>query len=134
MSKKAQNANKQFLIGNATLAFAVIAVVFIFIYLCQPYINSGAKKEQPTDLYQIEFAKGFAGDSALVYLNDSLVWCDIVPADTTTLRIYRFADENSLMVSRSREDAVSIFNIDQKAGRIILRKNKGVVSMTTLGW
>lgn len=134
MRKRAQNANKQFLIGTASLAIAVMAVVFIFIYLCQPYINSGAKKRLPNDLYQIEFAKGFAGDSALVYLNDSLVWCDIVPADTTTLRIYRFADENSLMVGRSREDAVSIFNIDQKAGRIILRKNKGVVSMTTLGW
>lgn len=134
MRKKAQKANKQFLIGTATMAFAVMAVVFIFLYLCRPYIHSGMKKAQPTDLYQIEFAKGFAGDSALVYLNDSLVWDDLVPTDTTTLRIHRFADENTLMVSRSREDAVSIFNIEEKAGRLILRKSKGIVSMTTLHW
>lgn len=134
MRKKAQKANKQLLIGTATMAIAVMAVVSIFIYLCQPYIHSGAKKTQPTDLYQIEFAKGFAGDSALVYLNDSLVWDDLVPTDTTALRIHRFADENTLMVSRSREEAVSIFNIEEKAGRLILRKSKGVVSMTTLHW
>lgn len=134
MRNKASNANKQFLIGTAVMAFAVMAVVFVFICLCRPYINSEKGKGPSTDLFQIEFAKGFAGDTALVYLNDSLVWHNLVPTDTTTLRVYRFADENTLMVSRSSEDAVSIFNIEKKAGRLILRKSKGVVSMTTLGW
>lgn len=134
MRKRAQNSNKQFLIGTAAMAFAVIAVVFIFIHLCLPYIKPGMKEKQPDDLYQIEFAKGFAGDSAIVYLNDSLVWNGIVPADTTTLRIHRFADENTLMISRSHEDAVSILNISQRAGRLILRKDRDVVSMTTLNW
>ena len=134
MRKRAQNSNKQFLIGTAAMAFAVMAVVIIFINLCLPYIKPGMEKKQIADLYQIEFSKGFAGDSAMVYLNDSLVWCDLVPADTTTLRIHRFADENTLMVSRSANDAVSIFNITQKAGRLILRKNKNMVSMTTLDW
>ena len=73
-----------------------------------------ANQKQIADLYQIEFSKGFAGDSAMVYLNDSLVWCDLVPSDTTTLRIHRFADENTLMVSRSANDAVSIFNITHR--------------------
>lgn len=132
MRKRAQNSNKQFLIGTAAMAFAVGVVVVIFLLYCTRYA-----KQQPVsfkDLYQIEFAKGFAGDSAIVYLNDSLVWNEIVPTDTTFLRINRFADENTLMVSRSREDAVSIFNIEKKAGRLILRKNNGVVSMTTLSW
>ena len=134
MRKRAQNSNKQFLIGTAAMAFAVMAVVVIFICLCQSYIKPGMKKEQVADLYQIEFARGFAGDSAIVYLNDSLVWHDVVPSDTTRLLIHRFADENTLMVSRSADDAVSIFNIPDKAGRLILRKAGGIVSMTTLSW
>lgn len=134
MRKRAQNSNKQFLIGTAAMAFAVIAVVIIFINLCLPYIKPDMKKEQISDLYQIEFAKGFAGDSAIVYLNDSLVWCNLVPSDTTALHIHRFADENTLMVSRSANDAVSIFDIHQKAGRLILRKSNGAVSLTTLDW
>lgn len=134
MRKKAQNSNKQFLIGTAAMAFAVGAVVVTFLLLCSQFAKQQANPQSFKDLYQIEFAKGFAGDSAMVYVNDSLLWHDIVPSDTTHIRIQRFADENSLMVSRSREEAVSIFNIDKKAGRLILRKSNGVVSMTTLDW
>ena len=134
MRKRAQNSNKQFLIGTAAMAFAVMAIVVIFLLLSAPHIDFSKSAKDNKDLYQIEFAKGFAGDSAIVYINDSLVWNDIVPTDTTLLRINRFANENTLMVSRSREDAVSIFNIEKKAGRLILRKNNGVVSMTTLSW
>ena len=131
MRKRAQNSNKQFLMGTAAMAFAVGAVVVIFLLLCSKHIYQTPVSR---DLYQIEFAKGFAGDSAIVYLNDSIIWHDIVPSDTTQIRIHRFADENTLMVSRSREDAVSIFNIEKQAGRLILRKTNNVVSLTTLGW
>jgi hypothetical protein len=132
MRKRAQKSNKQFLIGTATMAFAVGFIVVIFLLMCArhaKYQNVSFK-----DLYQIGFAKGFVGDSAIVYLNDSLVWNDIVHSDTTQIRIHRFADENTIMVSRSHEDAVSIFNIDKKAGRIILHRENGIVSMSTLGW
>ena len=131
MRKRAQNSNKQFLMGTAAMAFAVGAVVGIFLLLCSKHIYQTPVSRY---LYQIEFAQGFAGDSAIVYLNDSIIWHDIVPTDTTQIRIHRFADENTLMVSRSREDAVSIFNIEKQAGRLILRKTNNVVSLTTLGW
>ena len=132
MRKRAQNSNRQFLMGTAAMAFAVGAVVVIFLLLCSRHVS-----QQPTplkDIYQIEFAKGFAKDSALVYLNDSLLWKDIVPSDTTKIRIHRFADENALMVSRSSNDVVSIFNIEKKAGRLVLQKKDDTVNMTLLGW
>ncbi len=134
MRKRAQNSNKQFLIGTAAMVFAVMAIVVIFLLLSAPHIDFSKSGKNNKDLYQLEFAKGLAGDSAIVYLNDSLIWNDIVPSDTTILHINRFADENTLMVSRSYDDAVSIFNIEKKAGRLILRKNRGVVSLTTLDW
>ena len=134
MRRRAQNSNKQFLIGTAAMAFAVMAIVVIFLFLSAPHIDFSKKSEKERDLYQIEFAKGFASDSAVVYLNDILIWHDIVPSDTTKLHIHRFADENILMVSRSHDDAVSIFNLDKKAGRIILRKERDEVTMSILGW
>lgn len=132
MRKRAQNSNKQFLIGTAAMAFAVSAVVVLFLLLCSRHVS-----KQPTlfkDIYQIEFTKGFVQDSALVYLNDSVLWDGIIPSDTTKLRIHRFADENTLIVSRSANDVVSIFNVEKKAGRLVLQKENGIVSMTLLGW
>ena len=135
MRKRAQYSNKQFLIGTAAMAFAVGAVVVIFLLLCAQHMKNLPIKESFKDIYQIEFAKGFSGQPAIVYLNDSLVWDAIVPSDTTCLRIHRFADENTLMLSRSHEDAVSIFGIDKKAGRIILqRTNNDDVSMNLVEW
>lgn len=134
MRKRAQNSNRQFLVGTAAMAFAVGAVVVIFLLLSFRQAGQLASVQASEDIYQIEFAKGFAGDSAIVYLNDSLVWYDVVPTDTARVCIRRFADENTLMVSRSREDAVSIFAVGEKAGRLILRKTDGIVSMTTVGW
>lgn len=134
MRKRAQNSNKQFLIGTAAMAFAVMAVVGIFIYLSLPYLQKKDVAQPTIDTYQIELSKGFSGDSAIVYLNDSLLWDGFVPSDTFTLRIQRFADENTLMVSRSREDAVSIFNIDIKAGRLILHRSQDEISMTPTNW
>ena len=133
MRKKAQNSNKQFLIGTAAMAFAVLAVVGIFIYLCLPYMSKHESVQAKLpDTYRIEFAQGFSGDSAIVYLNDSLLWEDYIPTDTLVLHINRFANENTLMVSRSREDAVSIFNIGIKSGRLILHRKQGEISMTPI--
>ena len=90
MRKRAQNSNKQFLIGTAAMAFAVGAVVVIFLFLCAQHMKNLPIKESYKDIYQIEFTKGFSGQPAIVYLNDSLVWDAIVPSDTTRLRIHRF--------------------------------------------
>lgn len=113
------------------MAFAVGAIVVIFLLLCTKHPSQQLRYKE---LYQIEFAKGFTGDSAIVYLNDSLIWSNIVPSDTTRIRIRRFADENTLMVSRSHEDAVSIFNIGIKAGRLILQRDLEGTTMTPASW
>ena len=116
------------------MAFAVGAVVVIFLFLCAQHMKNMPIKESYKDIYQIEFTKGFSGQPAIVYLNDSLIWDATIPSDTTRLRIHRFADENTLMLSRSHEDAVSIFDINKKAGRIILQRVNDAVSMHLLEW
>ena len=132
MRKRAQKSNKQFLIGTAAMAFGVGVIVTIFLLLCSQHSKSQATSYK--ELYQIEFKESFIGDSAIIYLNDSLVWNDIIPSDTFRLRLHRFADENTLMVSRSHEDAVSIFPINKKSGRLILSKDSNGTTMTLVKW
>lgn len=134
MRKRAQNSNRQFLIGTAAMAFAVGLVVIIFLALCVQKAEDLTRPQSFKDLYRIEFAHGFAGDSAIVYLNDSLLWDGPVASDTTMLDIHRFATENTLMVSRTAHDAVFLFNIGSDAGRLILHRKDSVVSMTVRPW
>lgn len=130
MRKRAQNSNKQFLIGTAAMAFAVIAVVVIFLILSAPHINFSKEDKKHTDTYLIELSQGFVGDSAVIFLNDSLLWEGAVPTDTICLRIDRFADENTLMVSRTRDDAVNFFPLKPEGGKFVLRNIQGVISLT----
>lgn len=130
MRKRAQNSNKQFLIGTAAMAFAVIAVVVIFLFLSAPHINFSKENKKYTDTFLIGFAEGFVGDSAIIYLNDSLLWEGAVQADTICLRIDRFSDENTLMVSRTRNDAVNFFPLESKRGKFVLQNKQGKISLT----
>lgn len=130
MRKRAQNSNKQFLIGTTAMAFAVMAVVVIFLFLSAPYITFSKVKKKHTETYHIEFAQGFIGDSAVIYLNDSLLWEGAVLTDTLCLCIDRFTDENTLMVSRTRDDAVNFFPLEPEGGKFVLRNIQGVLSLT----
>lgn len=113
------------------MAFAVLCVVIIFMIMC--FDNMGTAKT--SGAYQIEFSQGFAGDSATVYMNDSLVYNDLVPSDTTKIRVTPFAEQHVLMVVDSKTDRSMNFNISEKSGRIILRKvDGGMVMVTEQEW
>lgn len=134
MVRKAQNSNKQFLWGTASLAFGVLCIVFIFVTLCYDKMKHSGEKYKFEDTYQIELAKGFVGDSAIIYINDSLLWQGIVSPDTFTLSVNRFAEQNMLMISTGRNEIASSFNLGNKGGRLILRKQDTFISLTTLEW
>ena len=53
------NTNKQFMIGNGILAFAVIVIVAVFVYmsLTADVAKSGERKYQ--ELYTISLVEGF---------------------------------------------------------------------------
>lgn len=134
MYKKPQNHNKQFMIGAAVLAFAVICIVVLFTLLA---LRMSQKSDQPVvynDLYQIELEEGFAGDSISLYLNDSLLLNRRIPTDTLQLKINRFDETNALLVVDNRTDKVTTFNLEEKGGRIILRKRGEIISMTSVNW
>lgn len=121
MSRKAQNSNKQFLMGTAALAFAVLAIVFIFVSLSMEKLKEQEAAKTSRNICRIRLSEGIVGDSATVYLNDSLLWDGYVAADTT-LSAPRTSEENTLMVSRTHNDAVSFFPLDATKNLFILRR------------
>lgn len=130
MYKRPHNPNKPFLIGTGILAFVVICIVMLFTLLA---MRMSRRSETPvvyTDIYQIELEYGFAGDSISLYLNDSLLWNKKVPADTVRLRVRRFDESNALLVVDNKTDKVTTFNLKDKGGRLILRKEGTLISMT----
>ena len=67
------NTNKQFMVGNGILAFAVIFVVVIFIYMSLRLQRENQAERHYIETYTISLVKGFAGDSISLFVNDSLV-------------------------------------------------------------
>lgn len=131
MSSKHLNHNRQFMTGIFVLVFAVFCVVALFLML-----SLGRMEEtRESQIYRIEFSKGFAGDSALVYMNDSLLFCGAVPSDTTKVEIRPFAEQHVLMVVDPATDRSVNFNVTEHSGRLILRKvDGGMVMMTEQSW
>ena len=67
------NTNKQFMIGNGILAFAVIFVVVIFVYMSMRLQQRKEGERNFIETYTITLTKGFAGDSTSIFINDSLL-------------------------------------------------------------
>lgn len=127
MHKNHLNTNKQFMIGNGILAFAVIAIVVVFLYLSLRLKSEKENGKQFSEIYNIELVKGFIGDSLSVYVNDSLLLNSRITKDSLWLSVKRFASESALLVVDNQTEKVSTFNLSEKGGIILLRKENGLI-------
>ncbi len=115
------------MIGNGILAFAVIAIVVVFLYLSLRLKSEKENGKQFSEVYNIELVKGFIGDSLSVYVNDSLLLHSRITKDSLWLSIKRFASESALLVVDNQTEKVSTFNLSEKGGIILLRKENGLI-------
>ena len=67
------NTNKQFMIGNGILAFAVIIVVVIFVYMSLRVQQQKRDERHFLEQYTLTLDSTFRGHPTSVYLNDSLL-------------------------------------------------------------
>ena len=67
------NTNKQFMVGNGILAFAVIFVVVIFVYMSLRLDKKKDEDRNFIETYTITLTKGFVGDSLSLMINDSVL-------------------------------------------------------------
>jgi hypothetical protein len=110
------NTNKQFMIGNGILAFAVIFVVVIFVYMSLRFDFSKMSERHYAEQYGISLTSGFAGDSLTVMINDSILFDGVVGSEPLRIESARFAEESALLIVEKSTDNVSTFNLSEKGG------------------
>lgn len=115
------------MIGNGILAFAVIFVVVIFVYMSLRLKSEKENAKQYSETYNIELVKGFIGDSVSIYVNDSLLMNKRINQDSIKLSIQRFADESALLVVDNYTDKVSTFTLREIGDNVFLRKENNMI-------
>lgn len=121
------NTNKQFMVGNGILAFGVIFVVVIFVYMSMRLQRQKEGNRYYAETYDICLKKGFAGDSISVFLNDSLLINATVKEEPLNLQVGRFADESALMIVDNRTEKLAIFTLSERGGLYRFEKEDGEV-------
>lgn len=119
MAKSHLNTNKQFMIGNGILAFAVIFVVVIFVYMS---LRMSRKEEslKYQETYVVNIDATLAGDSLQVFVNDSLLFSGQKDSEGELFRLNRFAEESSLLVVDKTTDFVSTIQLDNAGETVVL--------------
>lgn len=110
------NTNKQFMLGNGILAFAVIFVVVIFIYMSMRLQQEKQEERHFIETYTISLVKGFAGDSISLLINDSLIANRIMSEEPYTIEVGRFADQSALLIVDNKTELVSTFDLSERGG------------------
>ena len=124
MSRKRSNPHKNFMVFNAVLFFAVLAITAIFLYLSFTLKRDADKKKMYEGAYRIEITTDFAGKDIGIYINDSLLMNGILPDTLTTLDIDRFSEDHVLMVVDNKTDATTPFNLSKEGSKVTIKKNK----------
>lgn len=116
------------MIGNAILAFAVIVIVVLFVYMSLRVQQDKKEGRHFQEQYDLTLTSGFRGDSISIYLNDSLLFCGNIEEDSLNLKVFRFDKESALLIVDNNTEKVSLFSLSQEGGRYFFRKSdEGVV-------
>ena len=127
MSRKRSNPHKNFMVFNAVLFFAVLAITAIFLYLSFTLKRDAEKKKTYEGQYHIELTSDWSGKNLSIYVNDSLLMNGILPDTLVALDIDRFAEEHVLMIVDNETDATTPFNLRKEGSKIIVNKTNDEV-------
>lgn len=121
------NTNKQFMIGNGILAFAVIFVVVIFVYMSMRLQQQKNGERNFMETYTITLTKGFTGDSLSLLINDSVLVNQKIAEEPFTVEVKRFAEQSALMIVDNATEKLSLFELSEKGGKYKFEKENGEV-------
>lgn len=112
--------------GSFLLAFAVIIIVVVFLYMSMRSDWDPSKPKTYHEKYQIALTSGFAGDSIKMMIGDSVIFNGLVTEEPLVLNINRFEQNSSLLVIDPKTDAIGIIELSQKGGiyNLINRDNR----------
>ena len=118
------NTNKQFMVGNGILAFAVIFVVVIFIYMSMRLQQKQQEERHFIETYTISLVKGFTGDSISLFVNDSLISNKTIIEEAYTVEVGRFAEQSALLIVDNKTELVSTFDLSERGGNYQFEKEE----------
>lgn len=124
------NTNKQFMVGNGILAFAVIFVVVIFVYMSLRLQREKDAVHHFSETYSIQLTKGFIGDSISLFVNDSLIMNRQIKKEPTSIEFGRFATQNTLMIVNNQTEAIAVFDLSEKGGTYRFEKDIDGIKLT----
>ena len=119
--------NKQFMLGNGLLAFAVFIIVALFFYLS---FREQSKKQEHrfAESYAISFVKGFTGNDIQVLVNDSVIYNGMVQSEPLTFSITRFAENSSVIIVDNATEKMAVFELSEQGGVYNFEMNSGEVT------
>lgn len=120
--------NKQFMLGNGLLAFAVFIIVALFFYLS---FREQSKKQEHRyqESYAISLVKGFAGKDVQVLVNDSVLYNAPVQSEPLTFSITRFAEASSVIIVDNATERMAVFELSEQGGVYSFEINQGEVTL-----
>ena len=104
------------MVGNGILAFAVIFVVVIFVYMSMRLQREKQEERHFIESYTISLVKGFAGDSISLFINDSLISNKTMSEEPYTVEIGRFAEQSALLIVDNETEKLSLFELSERGG------------------
>lgn len=113
------------MIGNGLLAFAILVVVALFLYISMR--NQPGKDDADryfTELYTISLVSGFANDSLSIFINDSLLVNKQITEEPFVFEVPRFAEQSTLMIVDNMTDQLSVFDLSERGGKLSFSKDK----------
>ena len=118
--------NKQFMLGNGLLAFAVFIIVAIFFYLS--FREQGKNQEKHySESYAISLVRGFAGEDVQVMVNDSVLYNAPVKSEPLTFSITRFAENTSVIIVDNATDQMAVFELSEEGGVYNFERKDGEI-------
>ena len=122
------NTNKQFMVGNGILAFAVIFVVVIFVYMSLRLQREKEANRHFSETYSIQLTKGFVGDSISLFVNDSLIMNKQIKEEPTAIEVGRFAEQSALMIVNNQSDTAPSFDLSEYGRTYRFEKDIDVIN------
>ena len=119
--------NKQFMLGNGLLAFAVFIIVALFFYLS---FREQSKKQEHrfAESYAISLVKGFTGNDMQVLVNDSVIYNGMVQSEPLTFSITRFAENSAVIIVDNATEKMAVFELSEQGGVYNFEMNSGEVT------
>lgn len=117
------------MVGNGILAFAVLFVVVIFVYMSLRLSRQQDAERTFIENYIFRLEKGFTGEFISVYANDSLLFDELILEEPVVLSVRRFDEHTALLIVDKETEQVATFGLSELGGTYHFEKDENGIRL-----